>query len=154
MTVTIHPQGTGELLVHQLTEFRKLARHAMKDATHVAAQEMRHLAPGSISEHIEERLGGGPGEVTGVVFPTEYFAKYVDEGTGVYVEFHQPIAPKAARLQANPRAALKLGDGGFRKSVKGQPPQRFVERAKEHSRPQVERLLERPAVEITNLLTR
>ncbi len=142
---SIHPPHTSQLLARQYDELRTEARAAMKQATTVAAEELRRLAPGHIGEHIEERIGSSPGMVTGTVFLTDRGARFADEGTGIYVEFHEPIGVKPARRAANPRAAMQIAPGVFRRRVKGQRPQRFIERAAEAAEPRVDAILDRPA---------
>lgn len=148
MSVAIHPEGTAELLAGQLAEMRAAGRGAMQQAVDVGGREMRQLAPGRIGQHIEEHVHARLGTVTGVVAPARdlaQIARMVDEGTGVYVDFHSPIRPVAARRAANPRAAVRVAPGVFRRSVKGQRPQRFVERAEQAAEPQVTGILERAA---------
>lgn len=152
--VTIHPRGTADLLAHQLSEMRAAGRDAMRHAVHITHEEMSHLAPGHLSEDIAERVGSGAGSITGAVFPTPDWAKYVDEGTGIYVEHHHPITPLASRAQGNPRAALKLKGGRFRRSVRGQRGQHFVQRTREHMEGPVGDILEKPAFTVTARLAK
>lgn len=143
MSVTIAPHGTPDMLSHQLQRVRDRAHAAMREAVRITRVEAEHLAPGRISEHIEQRVSTRAGEVIGVVFPTDSFAKYVEEGTGVYVEHHHEIRPHAQRRQQNPRAALRLGSLGiYRAAVKGQRGQHFMRRAAEHVEQRVITVLE------------
>lgn len=74
------------------------------------------------------------GRLSAVVKPTADYALYVHEGTGVY-------GPKKRRIVAKGRALAFQVDGQivFRKSVKGQKPNKFMKRTYEAVQPWAQR---------------
>ena len=56
---------------------------------------------------------------------SQYYTPFVNDGTGVYGIYHRPITPKHAKV-----LVFKWkGKTWFLKSVKGQKPQKFVEKS-------------------------
>lgn len=122
------------------------ARASMRRAVDVTRDRMVSMAPrrsGKLAGSIGATVHATGEGVSGTVRPRERYAEFVERGTGEYVEHHARISPKAGRT-ARGGAALKFkGEGGtvFRRSVKGQKPQRFVERTRDDVLPHVEDLL-------------
>ena len=59
------------------------------------------------------------------IINSSYYLKWVNDGTGIYGKFKRPITPR----RANVLVFNWKGKTWFLKSVKGQKPQKFVERS-------------------------
>lgn len=125
-------QRTPEQIVAGLQRtipvLREQGVKAMHLAVDLAKAREAELAPGTIAEKIGSTVRETQTGVTGTVRPRDERAGFVDKGTGLYVEHHHRITPKAKGGQGpkNLKITLPGGQVIFRRSVKGQRPQNFV----------------------------
>ena len=98
-------------------------------------KEAPHRSGNLVGAIVRQRTDGG-GEV--IVSGAAPYAVYVHEGTGIWGPGKKPIKP------VQKRALAWAGAGGMvvRRAVKGQPPNRFADRAEAAARPVVERIFE------------
>ncbi len=147
------PEQIVRELQRTLPVFEEEARHAMQEAVDITHHRLSANAPkrsGALAGKITALVRVNSTGVTGIVRPRMKYARYLDEGSGLYAEFHHPITPKAR----GPRAALKFSDGSFRRSSKGTPPTHFIRRTREQVAQEVEDVLTHGAVRASERLFR
>ena len=98
--------------------------HAMLDvAERCWAEAAPRGATGKVANNTRQTVRRNATGVSGSLAPStpegRLIAGYLDKGTGLWVQFHSAITPKAAR---GPRARLRFADGTFRRSSKGRGP--------------------------------
>jgi hypothetical protein len=129
------------------------AEAAMQEAVDITHHRLSENAPrgrtGALSEKITALTRTNATGVSGTVRPRATYAGYVNEGSGIYAEYHHPITPKATR---GPRARLKFADGSFRRSSKGTPATHFIDRTRDETADEVEDLLAAGAQKATDRL--
>lgn len=153
----ITPEQVVRDLERTLPILEKAGAEAMHAAVDLTRDRMRGNAPrgrtGRLGENISATVNHTQTGVSGTVRPREKYARYVDRGTGLQVEHHSRITPKAGR-KAKGGAALKFADGSFRRSSKGQKLTRFIERTREEAAVEAQHLLEQGAVTATERMFR
>jgi hypothetical protein len=166
---------TPEEIVRELERtipvFQEEADRAMHEAVDLTHMRTSEAAPkgrtGALSSKITAITRANSTGVSGTVRPRVIYAKYVNDGSGLEASFqgprgggasaspaakllglvqagkHHAITPKAAR---GPRAALKFADGAYRRSSRGTPATHFIDRTREGTAVEVERILTDGAV--------
>lgn len=145
---------TPEQIVAELKEALPIleaeGEKAMRAAVDLTKARFAETAPrgrtGRLSENVSAVVRHINTGVSGTVRPLEKYARFVDKGTGLQVEFHGKITPKrtASASRGRGRPALRFAPAGdviFRKSTKGQKPTNFVERTRQTAVPEAERIL-------------
>lgn len=134
-------------VVPVMEEEAERAMHEAVDLTHMRMSENAPKgATGALSSKITALVRVNSTGISGTVRPRVKYAKYIDGGSGLYVEYHSAITPKAVRLAGNPRASLKFADGRFRRSSRGTKPTHFIDRTRAGTALEVERILTDGAV--------
>lgn len=77
------------------------------------------------------------------IINSSYYLKWVNDGTGIYGKFKRPITPRRARVLV----FNWKGKTWFLKSVKGQKPQKFVERSVDSTKDRINGLVVKAAQE-------
>ena len=101
---------------------------ATKGAGAVILENEKREAPVG-SGALRRSIGLKYSPIAVTIFPNKKYAIYIHEGTGIYGKYQRPIFPKRAK-------ALRWKDKGqvrFAKSIKGQKPNPFVDRAAKKS---------------------
>lgn len=150
-------QQTPEQIVASIQQtvptLRRNATEAMHKAVDLAKAREAELAPGSIGEHINTTVRETLSGVTGTIRPRDAKAGFVDKGTGLYREHHSAItAKKAGPRQKMLKIALPGGQVIYRRSVKGQKPQRFVAHTRDAVEAEVVEILAAGATKTTEEL--
>lgn len=151
----LNAQDVATEIERTLPVLREEASKAMHHAVELAKARLRETAPKGRTGRLSERVSGVVREtqagVTGTIRPLEKYAAFVDKGTGLLNEtgFHHPVRPT---LHKTMRFVGRDGGVVFRGRTKGQPPTRFIERAKDEIAADVERVLTSGAEQATKRL--
>ncbi len=127
---TLHDRGARA--VHQ----------AVAQVTDHIEGEARDEAPvvtGNLRHSITSRVSGIGFRTHGEVRATAPYAQYVHQGTGLFGPHHRKIVPREKK-------ALRFVAGGqilFRRSVRGQRPNPFMDRALETVSPDIPSIVDR-----------
>lgn len=110
---------------------------AMKDAVGIIEFGAKSFSPvktGTLARSISSVVAPLSGSVKGYVSASASYARYVEEGTGLFGPQHQLIKPK------NAKSLAWKGSGGmvFAKSSKGMKPRKFMRMAYYYTRQRVE----------------
>lgn len=110
---------------------------AMKDSTLAIENQAKQnvgFVTGTLARSISSVVAPLSGSVKGYVSASASYARYVEEGTGLFGPQHQLIKPK------NAKSLAWKGSGGmvFAKSSKGMKPRKFMRMAYYYTRQRVE----------------
>lgn len=138
-------------LERTLPVMQEEAVKVMRAAVDLAVDRERGLAPGRIGTSVSGLVRENATGVSGTIRPRSKIAGLVDKGTGLLHEsgFHHAITPTRAKV-------LKFvghdGQTYYRREIKGQRPQLFVERTRDELAVEVEGLLAAGAQAATDRL--
>lgn len=149
---------TAEQIVADLQRtvpvLRAQATRAMQEAVDLTKLRMSEGAPKGRTMKLSEKIRGTvretQGGVSGTVRPTVPYAGFVDKGSGLHAEHHSVITSKQGKML---RFVDKTtGEIIYRRSVKGQRAQPFVDRSRAEVEHEVQAIMEAGAVKATEAL--